>query len=89
MLLSQNESASLGGTEPGVTISQSANGDVMMYSNFGSIEIKNNIDLKEVTGYHINIGNNADVFYDEGLKNQLFTAGPGGAYVLTDWGERF
>lgn len=89
LLLSQNESAEQGGSEVAITISQSANGDVMMYSNFGEIDIANNIDLKEVTAYHINIGNNADVFYDEGLKNQLFTSGPGGAYILADWRETF
>lgn len=89
LLLSQNESASLGGTEEAITISQSANGDVMMYSNYGLVSLKNNIDLKEVTAYHIEIGNNADVYYDEGLKNQLFTSGPGGAYVLTNWQESF
>lgn len=89
LLLSQNESASLGGSETAVSINQSANGDVMMYSNFGSVDINNNIDLKEVTGYLISIGNNADVFYDEGLKNQLFTAGPGGVYVINDWHEAF
>lgn len=89
LLVSRNESASLGGTEPAMTISQSANGDIMFYSNFGLVDIKNGIDLKEVTAYQISIAQNSDVLYDSGLANVNFTSGPGGGYVLTDWAESY
>ncbi len=85
MLLSMNESAELGGSEIAVNVSQSANGAVLAYAGHGLIEIGNNIDLREVTGYQINVANGSSVTYESGLASLLFTSGPGGAYILNDW----
>lgn len=85
MLVAANESASVSGTEPGITISQSALGSIIAYTNYGLVDIGNGIDLRAVTGYQINIAQNSDVYYETGLQSLLFSAGPGGAYVLDDW----
>lgn len=85
MLISQNEDAYLGGGNDAISVSQSANGSVIVYSNYGLITIGNNIDLKEVTGYEINVANGSSVTYESGLASLLFTSGPGGSYVLDDW----
>lgn len=85
MLMSMNESASSSGSEVAIDVSQSANGDVLVYTAGGLIEIGNNIDLREVTGYQINVSNGSSVTYESGLASLLFTSGPGGAYILNDW----
>jgi hypothetical protein len=85
MLMSMNESAELGGTEVAIDVSQSANGSVLVYTDSGLIDIGNGIDLKEVTGYQINVAQNSEVIYESGLASLLFTSGPGGAYTLNDW----
>ncbi len=85
MLLSMNESAKTGGSEIGVNISQSANGSVVAYTDSGLVEIGNGIDLRAITGYQINVAQNTDVVYEVGLASLLFTAGPGGGYILNDW----
>lgn len=85
LLLSNNESASLGGTEEAIFVGQSANGDVLVYTNDGLVEIGNNIDLRSVTGYRLDIANGSSVTYETGLASLLFTSGPGGGYVLNDW----
>lgn len=85
MLLSMNESSSLGGTVTAIDVSQSANGQILVYAAEGLIEIGNNIDLREVTGHQINVANGSSVTYESGLASLLFTSGPGGAYVLNDW----
>ncbi|MEK7639252.1 MAG: hypothetical protein AAB388_03785 [Patescibacteria group bacterium] len=85
MLLSMNESASVSGSEIAINVSQSANGDVLAYAGNGLIEIGNNIDLREVTGYQIDVANGSSITYESGLASLLFTSGPGGGYVLDDW----
>lgn len=85
MLMSANESAELGGAEVAIDVAQSANGSVIVYADSGLIAIGNGIDLKEVTGYQINVAQNSDVVYEEGLASLLFKAGPGGEYLIEDW----
>lgn len=85
MLLSQNEDAYLGGGNDAISVAQSANGDVIVYSNYGLITIGNNIDLREVTGYEIIVANGSSITYESGLANLLFTSGPGGGYTIEDW----
>lgn len=85
MLLSMNESAALLGTQKAIDVSQSANGKVLVYAHRGLVDIGNGISLKEVTGYKINVAQNAEVIYESGLASLLFTAGPGGGYSLEDW----
>ena len=85
MLLSLNESASNSGAVVAIDVAQSANGDVLVYAGEGLVTIGNNIDLREVTGYQINVANGSSVTYESGLASLLFTAGPGGGYTLEDW----
>lgn len=85
MLLSMNESASQGGGEVAISIAQSANGDVLMYAGEGLVDIANNIDLREVTAYQIDVANGSSVTYESGLASVLFTSGPGGSYSINDW----
>lgn len=85
MLLSMNESAALAGTQKAIDVAQSANGSVLVYADRGLVEIGNGIDLREVTGYKINVAQNSDVIYESGLASLLFTAGPGAGYRLNDW----
>ncbi len=85
MVISQNNSAENSGVEKAITIGQSSNGDLILYAGHGLVDIGNSISLKAVTGYQISIGNNSEVVYESGLTNLLFTGGPGGGYVISDW----
>jgi hypothetical protein len=85
LLLSQNNSAEMGGTEKAAEIAQSSNGALILYAGRGLIDIGNSITLRSVTGYKIDIGNNSNVIYDTGLASVFFTGGPGGGYVIDRW----
>ncbi len=85
MLLSMNNSAFNSGTEKAIDVAQSANGSVLVYADKGLVDIGNGIELTEVTGYKINVAQNADIIYESGLASLLFTAGPGGSYAVADW----
>lgn len=85
MLISQNNASENGTSDEAIDIGQSSSGDLILYAGHGMVDVNNQIHLKSVTGYKIEIGNNSSITYDTGLANVLFTGGPGGAYVINDW----
>lgn len=87
MMLSENNSAELGGGEKAITIENSVSGDVILYSNHGEVLLKNNVNLREVTAYRIHLQNTANVTYETGLANTVFKSGPGGGYSINKWQE--
>ena len=87
-LISQNNSAELGGGESAISMDNSADGKaIVLYASHGLIDIQNSATLKEVTAYKIKAKNSANIIYDTGLANTLFTGGPGGGYEIIDWHE--
>lgn len=87
LLISQNESAENSGTEAAIDLTNSANGDILVYAGHGLVKIGNSIALKEVTAYQVDLGQGANVTYESGLVNLLFTSGPGGGFTIGSWGE--
>ena len=85
MLVSRNQSASLGGSTPAIEIGQRSSGDMILFAGAGSVQIRNQINLNAVTGYRIDIGNNSTVTYQDGLQNINFTGGPGATYHIAGW----
>lgn len=86
-IITMNNSAELGGGEYAVEMVNSALGKVLFYAPHGLINLKNNVSLKEVTAYKIATYNSAQVIYESGLANLLFTSGPGGGYSVNSWNE--
>lgn len=86
-MISQNNSAENGGDESAIKVANSATGALVVYSNHGEIDIQNSVSLKEVTAYKITLKNSANVIYDTGLPNTLFSAGPGGGFDILGWKE--
>lgn len=86
-MISQNNSAENGGDEDAIKTANSTAGALVVYSNHGQIDIQNSVSLKEVTAYKIILKNSANVIYDTGLPNTLFSAGPGGGFDILRWRE--
>jgi hypothetical protein len=91
LLISQNEDAETGALNnvDAITLAQSSAGDLLVYAGHGRISLGNSVSLKEITGYLISLGNSAEVIYESGLVNILFTAGPGGGFTLNGWKETY
>ncbi|MEK7148439.1 MAG: hypothetical protein AAB770_00810 [Patescibacteria group bacterium] len=87
LLLSWNTGASLGTSAEAIEVNNSVLGNLLVYAGYGDIKIENNASLREVTGYKITLKNSANVIYSAGLENTLFTSGPGGSWVISDWKE--
>ncbi|KPJ55058.1 hypothetical protein AMJ47_02095 [Parcubacteria bacterium DG_72] len=71
---------------PAIFVGNNAEGAIF-YANAGIIFLKNNMAAREVTGYKIQINNNAVIEYDAGLENANFASGPGGSWQLRRWRE--
>lgn len=84
LILSTN--TSLNPASPAILVSNNAAGTIF-YANSGLIYLGNNMKAREVTGYKIKINNNAEIQYESGLENALFSSGPGGSWQVTEWKE--
>lgn len=85
-IISQNNSAETGGSNVAITMSQGASA-LVTYASHGLITLSQSVSVKEATGYKIALSQSANVTYDTGLPNVLFSAGPGGGYTQTNWTE--
>lgn len=74
-------------TNPVIDIRNNAAGSAIYYANSGLIYLKNNMQAREVTGYKIQLENNAIIQYESGLENSFFSSGPGGAWKILSWKE--
>jgi Tfp pilus assembly protein PilX len=84
LLLSTN--SSLDPLSPAIDVHNNTSGSIF-YTNQGLIVIRNNVEVREVTGYQIYLEENALVQYEVGLENTLFSSGPGGAWQVVSWQE--
>ncbi|MEN9524194.1 MAG: hypothetical protein RL536_263 [Candidatus Parcubacteria bacterium] len=85
-MISQNGSAENGGDTDAINMGQGASA-LVVYAIHGQITMAQSVSVKEATAYKIILKNSANVVYDTGLPNALFSAGPGGGYNMVDWTE--
>lgn len=87
LIVSQNESAKEGGAEAAITLENGADGELLVFAGKGEILLQNNVDLREVSSYRIRLQNSAQVIYETGVSNPVFTSGPSGGFVIDSWRE--
>ncbi len=54
----------------------------VMYAPYGIINVSNNGNVKELTGWEIVLNNNVTLTYDTGLASLFFSSGPSGSFAL-------
>jgi Tfp pilus assembly protein PilX len=84
MILSSNNS--LDPASPAINVRNNAVGAIF-YTTSGLIYLKNNMVAREITGYKVQIENNAVVQYESGLQDANFTSGTGGSWEVAGWKE--
>ena len=84
MFVSTN--SSLDFANPAIDVRNNATGAIFYASN-GLIRLRNNMEVREITGYQIYLDNNAVVEYEIGLEDTAFSSGPGGSWELSEWKE--
>ena len=59
----------------------------ILYAPYGEVDIGNNIEVKEVSAYKINMGNGAVLKYESGLADIKFTGGSAVTPKIKSWQE--
>lgn len=85
-LLLLSTSSNLSSADPAIYVGNNAQGAIF-FTTSGIIFLKNNMKVREVTGYKVQIENNAEVEYESGLQNANFSSGPGGSWQVESWKE--
>ncbi len=63
-----------------ITMSNNAT-SVILYASQGTVNVINNAIANQVSAYRLNLSNNTEVQYVNGLQNQSFSNGPGGSWA--------
>ncbi|MBI2039311.1 MAG: hypothetical protein HYT22_03490 [Candidatus Niyogibacteria bacterium] len=87
LVISMNTSAEGGGGERAMEIKDDADGALLVYAPHGKILLQNSIELREVTGYAVEIKDSAMIVYETGLASLLFESGPEGGLFIDSWKE--
>lgn len=87
LMISQNKSAEQGGSETAIDLKNSVDGALLVYAPHGEVLIQDSVNVKEASGYRIRLKNSAEVKYETGLANLIFTSGPSGGYTIDSWKE--
>ena len=87
LLVSQNNSAEVGGSTVAIDVKNSVTGALLVYAAHGEVQLQNSISLKEVTAYRIRAKNTAQVVYQTGIANMIFSSGPAGGFDISGWQE--
>jgi hypothetical protein len=85
-ILVLSTSSSINPASPAIAVSNNATGAIF-YAGFGLVTLNNNMVAREVTAYKISLSNNAEVQYESGLQNPIFSNGPGGSWNIKSWNE--
>lgn len=87
LLLSTSDS--LDPANPAVDVRNNAGSDggAIFYANDGLLYLKNGMKAREITGYKVQLENNAEIEYDSGLANVNFSSGPSAGWIVSSWGE--
>lgn len=72
----------------GIILENNSDGAIY-YTSQSKIEIKNNAKAKQITGWGVELDNNANVAYEIGLSTAAFSAGPGASWAVApgSWSE--
>ncbi len=85
-MTSMNDSSENGGDTTAISVSNGTASSIF-FAPHGHINLQNNIDLVEVTGYSLELANSAVVEYQQGLSDIDFSSGPTGGFLVTGWKE--
>jgi hypothetical protein len=81
---SQTSSCATGNS--GINLANNLSGAVF-YASKSMVNLANNAELKAVVGYKLNLANNTEIEYEQGVANANFSSGPGGGWNVKSWKE--
>lgn len=85
-LLVLSTNSSLDPVNPALFVKNNAQGAIL-YATNGLIVLNNNMKAREIAGYKVKMENGAEIEYESGLQNALFSSGIGGSWQVKNWRE--
>ena len=70
----------------GINLGNNVTGGIF-YTTNSMILVSNNVDVKAVVGYKLQLSNNAIIQYEQGVADTTFSSGPGGGWNIKSWNE--
>lgn len=70
-----SEYVSSSDSDPAIEFGNNVVQEGIAFAPYGVINLVNNIDILEVTGYRVIMGNNIDIIHEVGLQNATFSGG--------------
>ena len=74
------------GSDDAIKLKNNSDGAIF-YTSAGSIEVENTASAKQITGYKVQLENNAVITYESGLQDVKFSAGPSAGWKISSWKE--
>lgn len=74
------------GTDDAIKLKNNSDGAIF-YTSAGSIEVENTASAKQITGYKVELENNAVITYESGLQDVKFSSGPSAGWKISNWKE--
>ncbi len=87
LFVSANRSAEEGGSVRAIEAKNTIEGDILLYAGRGEILLQNSVEVKEAAAWRIRAKNSAEVLYETGIANLLFTTAPTGGFSFDGWEE--
>ncbi|OHA79284.1 MAG: hypothetical protein A2747_02475 [Candidatus Yonathbacteria bacterium RIFCSPHIGHO2_01_FULL_44_41] len=81
-----SQTAECGPWNSGINLGNNLGGAVF-YTSKSMVNLSNNAEIKAVIGYKLNLENNAEIEYEEGVTDANFSSGPGGGWNVKSWKE--
>lgn len=81
-----SQTSSCASNNSGINIGNNVSGGIF-YAEYSMINMSNNAEVKEITGYKLNLANNAQIEYEQGVANANFSSGPSGGWNVKAWNE--
>lgn len=81
-----SQTASCATGNSGINLANNLTGAVF-YASKSMVNLSNNAELKAVIGYKLNLANNTEIEYEQGVANANFSSGPGGGWNVKSWKE--
>lgn len=61
--------------------------EAALYATTGTVDVSSNGSVTAITAYRLSLSSNAQINYDIGLANAVFSSGPSGGFEISTWRE--
>ena len=73
-------------TNNAISLKNNSDGAIF-YASAGTLDVEQTASAKQITGYKVELENNAAITYESGLQSVNFSSGPSAGWKISSWKE--